>query len=90
MLAALNKINNPVKKIVLNRRKMNKAESLAYTGAFLTMARERLIEKVKLNQLSQDTINEVYLQIYEEANLLYTDEHWETSNADFLEQSYSK
>lgn len=50
MLKVLEKINTPLKTIIMNRRLLNRQEENLYVGAFLSIARERLLEKLEDKQ----------------------------------------
>ena len=79
-------VNHPLRKFIIQKRALNKIENEAYKSCFLTMVREKMINEYSKGEVNR---NEIYEKIYQEANLLLTEEQMVTSNHDFLEQSYN-
>lgn len=91
MLQLVEKLNNPIKSLILRRSSILKLEDNAYVSAFLTSLRQRLLphhsNSLKLYPPAE-LVNEVYKEIYSELNELYVDEHVTMANNDYVEQCY--
>ena len=75
---------------------MYKHEQIAYQGAFLAQSRTALLPYLQhatrnadLDLLpDEETENNLFQQVYDDVNELYTDEHLIMTQADLLEQMY--
>jgi hypothetical protein len=53
MLKVLEKLNNPAKALILKRKELVRQEDVLYAGAFLSLAREKIINKINTNSINK-------------------------------------
>lgn len=53
MLKVLEKLNNPAKAIIMKRKELVKTEDVLYAGAFLSLAREKIINQLNTSNISK-------------------------------------
>jgi hypothetical protein len=91
MLKVLEKLNSPIALAIRRRNAFFKNEDIGYQSAFLANVRNRLLPyhaQILENYPSENDIDKIYKEVYDEMNELYIDEHWSIANADYLEQMY--
>lgn len=91
MLKVFEKFPNPLSLVINRRASLFKNEDQAYLSSFLSSVRNKMLpyHSQSLSKYpTNEELNKMYLEIYNEINELYIDEHMTMGNNDYLEQCY--